>query len=221
MENLKLHPYHLQAYMMLSQLLYEDVIYADETALKLMERGLELFPYETSLWQQAGEIYQKLDEKEYAKNTYKRGLTVDTLDKTLLNRLKSLYGAKEELPPVVAQASKLQGYREKADKFNKMSPYYQQRLRNNIEAYIEEYPEDTNGPILLARVLSLAGNDIKAKELLEKVLEQHPDDLWANLALSTLFYKAEDTHNAKKVLENALFYYPQNELALRRLKALN
>jgi tetratricopeptide (TPR) repeat protein len=102
-----------------------------------------------------------------------------------------------------------------------MSPYYQQRLRADIESYISDYPQDTNGQILLARVLSLAGNDIKSKEVLENVLKEYPEDLWANLALSTLFYKAEDVENAKRCLENALFYYPQNSIALARMKAIS
>ncbi len=222
MENLRLHPYNLQAYAMLSELLYEDVIYADSDALALMERGLTLFPYETGLWRLAGEIYSKLGETEYAKNTYKRGLTVDTLDKELLKRLEKFYpsGALDR-PAILAQAARLQRYNEKADKFAKMSPYYQQRLRSDIESYISDYPQDTNGQILLARVLSLAGNDIKSKEVLESVLKEYPDDLWANLALSTLFYKAEDVENAKRCLEDALFYYPQNSIALARMKAIS
>ena len=221
MDNLRLHPYHLQAYEMLSQLLYEDVIYADENALTLMERGLTLFPYETNLWRLAGEIYQKLGDTEYAKNTYKRGLTVDTLDRELLNRLTALYPAgTADRPGIIAQAQQLQRYQDKANKFNKMSPYYQHRLRTDIEAYIKKYPDDTNGRILLARVLSLAGNDIKAEEVLESVLDEYPDDLWANLALSTLYYKAEDIPKAKQCLQNALFYYPQNALATARLEAL-
>ena len=186
-----------------------------------MERGLTLFPYETSLWRMAGEIYQKLGNTEYAKNTYKRGLTVDTLDSELLKRLSALYPVQSaDRPAVIAQAQRLQRYEDKANKFNKMSPFYQQRLRRDIENYIKDYPDDTNGPILLARVLSLAGNDIKAEEVLESVLAKYPDDLWANLALSTLYYKAEDTTKAKQCLQDALFYYPQNELATARLKAL-
>lgn len=221
MDNLRLHPYHLQAYEMLSQLLHEDVIYADESALALMERGLTLFPYETNLWRLAGEIYQKLGDTEYAKNTYKRGLTVDTLDKELLKRLTALYPAgTADRPEIIAQAQLLQRYQDKANKFNQMSPYYQHRLRTNIEAYIKKYPDDTNGRILLARVLSLAGNDIKAEEVLESVLKEYPDDLWANLALSTLYYKAEDVQKAKQCLQDALFYYPQNALATARLEAL-
>ena len=221
MDNLRLHPYHLQAYEMLSQLLHEDVIYADESALALMERGLTLFPYETNLWRLAGEIYQKLGDTEYAKNTYKRGLTVDTLDKELLKRLTALYPAgTADRPEIIAQAQLLQRYQDKANKFNQMSPYYQHRLRTNIEAYIKKYPDDTNGRILLARVLSLAGNDIKAEEVLESVLKEYPDDLWANLALSTLYYKAEDVQKAKQCLQDALFYYPQNVLATARLEAL-
>ena len=220
-DNLRLHPYNLQGYVMLSQLLDQDVIYADESALSLMERGLKLFPYETNLWRMAGEIYQKLGDTEYAKNTYKRGLTVDTLDRELLRRLKALYPASStDRPAVIAQAQRLQRYQDKADKFNKMSPYYQQRLRRDIESYIKDYPDDTNGRILLARVLSLAGNDIKAEEVLESVLNEYPDDLWANLALSTLYYKAEDTEKAKQCLQDALFYYPQNALATARLEAL-
>ena len=220
-DNLRLHPYNLQGYVMLSQLLDQDVIYADESALSLMERGLKLFQYETNLWRMAGEIYQKLGDTEYAKNTYKRGLTVDTLDRELLRRLKALYPASStDRPAVIAQAQRLQRYQDKADKFNKMSPYYQQRLRRDIESYIKDYPDDTNGRILLARVLSLAGNDIKAKEVLESVLNEYPDDLWANLALSTLYYKAEDTEKAKQCLQDALFYYPQNALATARLEAL-
>lgn len=221
MDNLRLHPYNLSAYGMLSQLLYEDPIYADKSALELLERGLTLFPYETGLWRLAGEIYRKLGETEYAKNIYKRGLAVDTLDKELLGRLEALYAPGEDKPAVLEQAARLQKYQEKAERFNKMSPYYQQRLRSNIEAYIRDYPDDTNGSILLARVLSLAGNGIKAKEVLEEVLEKHPDDLWANLALSTLLYKAEDVEGAKRCLQDALFYYPSNSLALARLQAIS
>lgn len=221
MDNLKLHPYHLQGYLMLVQLLHEDVIYADETALSLMERGLSLFPYETSLWRTAGEVHQKLGDTEYAKNTYKRGLSVDTLDAELLKRLEKLYPARSaDRPAIIAQAKQLQRYQEKADKFDKMSPYYQHRLRAEVEQYIADYPEDTNGKILLARILSLAGNDLKAKEVLDGVLKDYPDDLWANLALSTLYYKAEDLENARRCLQDALFYYPQNALATARLQAL-
>lgn len=221
MENLRLHPYHLQAYQMLIQLLHEDVIYATSDELAMVERALRLFPYETNLWRLAGEIYLKLGETEYAKNIYKRGLTVDTLDRELLKRLRELYpSSQEEKPTILTQAARLQQYQDKANKFKKMAPVYQQRLRNDIEDYMKQYPDDTNGAILLARVLSLGGNDIKSKEVLEHVLAQYPDDLWANLALSTLFYKAEDVEDAKRALQEALFYYPGNEVANARLKAL-
>ena len=220
MENLRLHPYHLQAYGMLAQLLHEDVIYAGSDPLAMLTRGLNLFPYETALWRLTGEIYSKQGEVEYAKNIYKQGLTVDTLDKELLSRLEKLYAQEREKPAIIAQARQLQKYQEKANRFDKMSPYYQQRLRSDIEAYITQYPQDTNGQILLARVLSLGGNDIKSKEMLEQVLQTHPDDLWANLALSTLFYKAEKPQEAARCLQDALFYYPGNNLAAERLKVL-
>ncbi|MCQ2410933.1 MAG: tetratricopeptide repeat protein, partial [Elusimicrobiaceae bacterium] len=220
MENLKLHPYHLQGYRILSQLLYDDVIYAGSDQLALLERGLKLFPYETGLWRLAGEIYTKLGETEYAKNIYKQGLTVDTLDRELLTRLEKLYATEPSKPTVLTQARQLQKYADKANRFDKMSPYYQQRLRNDIESYMRTYPQDTNGAILLARVLSLSGNDIKSKEVLEKILAKYPDDLWANLALSTLFYKAEDPQAAARYLQDVLFYYPDNELAKSRLNVL-
>lgn len=220
MENLKLHPYHLRAYGVLAQLIYEDEMYAGPEALNLLKRGLDLFPYETALWRLVGEIYTKQGELAYAKDIYKRGLTVDTLDKELLTRLDKLYSGTPEKPTVMEQARQLQKYQDKANRFDKMSPYYQQRLRADVEAYVAKYPQDTNGPILLARILSLGGNDIKSKEMLEQVLQNHPDDLWANLALSTLFYKAEKPQEAARCLHNALFYYPGNELALTRLKAL-
>lgn len=220
MENLKLHPYHLQAYGMLAQLLHEDVIYAGTEQLNMLMRGLNLFPYETVLWRLTGEIYSKLGETEYAKDIYKRGLTVDTLDKELLARLEKMYATERDKPTVIEQARQLQKYQEKANRFEKMSPYYQQRLRADVEAYIEKYPKDTNGMILLARVLSLGGNDIKSKEMLEQILQAHPDDLWANLALSTLLYKAEKPQEAARCLQDALFYYPGNQVALARLKVL-
>ncbi len=220
LDNLKLHPYHLQAYEMLAQLLHDNVIYAEADELAMVQRGLELFPYDTGLWRLVGEIYVQQGDIEHAKNIYLRGLKVDTLDKELLTRLEKLYAGVKEKPELLAQAGQLQKYNDKASRFGQMSPFYQQRLRSDIEAYCLKYPEDTNGSILLARVLSLAGNDIKSKEVLEKVLRQHPDDLWANLALSTLFYKAENVPEAVRCLQDALFYYPGNELALARLKAL-
>ena len=219
-DHLKLHPYHLEAYHLLSGLLQNNIIYADETSIYLLERGLSLFPYETNLWRQAGEIYSKLGEAEQAKNTYLRGLAVDTLDKELLRRLNNLFPKKEEKPELLAQAKLLQEYSARADKFSKMSTKNQLQLRGDIEKYIADYPGDTNGPILLARVLSLSGNDIKAKEELEGVLEKFPDDLWANLALSTLYYKAEDLKRAEHALRDALFYYPGNAVATARLNVL-
>ena len=220
MENLRLHPYHLQAYEMLTQLLHDNIIYATGEEMAMAERGLALFPYETNLWRLVGETYEKLGEIEQAKNCYERGLKVDTLDKELVSRLEKLYTGKRDKPAVIAQAQQLQKYQDKANRFDKMSAYYQQRLRNDIEAYVKQYPDDTNGEILLARVLSLAGNDIKSKMILEQILAKHPDDLWANLALSTLFYKAENLSDARRVLHDALFYYPGNTLAQKRLEAL-
>ena len=220
-EHLRLHPYHLEGYKLLSALLHENSLYVGTTENALLQRALELFPYETQLWRQVGEIDEKKGDLEQAKNTYLRGLTVDTLDADLLKRLTKLYESSSQKPEVLAQARLLQQYNAKADKFTKMSAFYQRQLRQNIEEYIKQFPQDTNGPILLARVLSLSGNDIKAAELLESVLVKHPDDLWANLALSTLYYKAENLEKARRALENALFYYPDNQTALNRLKMLS
>ena len=220
-EHLRLHPYHLEGYKLLSALLHENILYVGTTENALLQRALELFPYETQLWRQVGEIDEKKGDLEQAKNTYLRGLTVDTLDADLLKRLTKLYESSSQKPDVLAQARLLQQYNAKADKFTKMSAFYQRQLRQNIEEYIKQFPQDTNGPILLARVLSLSGNDIKAEELLESVLIKHPDDLWANLALSTLYYKAENLEKARRALENALFYYPDNQTALNRLKMLS
>ncbi len=219
-QHLKLHPYHLSSYKLLSALLYQHIIYAEDDIMALVERGLTLFPYETSLWRQAGEIYQKKGNLEYAKNAYQRGLAVDTLDRDLLKRLDNLYPVPAEKPVLLTQARRLQGYQEKVSKFNKMAPFYQHKLRENIEQYIAQYPQDANGKILLARVLSLGGNDLKAEELLEQVLAVHPDNLWAHLALSSLYYQAEDWARARRSLENALFYYPDNETAQTRLRVL-
>lgn len=220
-ENLKLHPFNLEGYLLLAQLVHEDVIYADEDSLKLLERGLGLFPYETNLWILTGEIYLKREETEYAKNIFKRALTIDTLSKTLYRHLSKLYGKSDEKPAVLAQAARLQADRAKLNNFQTLSRAARQKLRAELEDYAKQYPDDTNGPILLARYFTLSGNDIKSKEVLEGVLENHPDDLWANLALSTLLYKAEDLNSAKYYLQRALFYYPKNETAEKRLKALS
>ncbi len=221
MEHLRLNPYDLQAYKLLAQLLHEQIIYAGADEKMMLERGLTLFKYETNLWRTAGEIYEKQNDVENAKNIYLRGLKVDTLDGNLLKRLDTLFADSNEKPPLLAQARTLQTYQEKVGKFAKMSAHYQHKLRENIEAYVQQFPDDTNGEILWARVLSLGGNDLKAEEILRRVLTAHPDDLWAGLALSSLYYKAEDCAGAKRALENVLFYYPDNASAQKRLKELN
>ncbi|MBQ3667238.1 MAG: tetratricopeptide repeat protein, partial [Elusimicrobiaceae bacterium] len=221
MDNLRLHPYHLQAHKLLSTLLYQNTIYAGEEELAMLEKGLTLFPYESVLWKQLGEIYQKPGENERAQNVYLRGLETDTLSKELLTRLEKMYPSTAERPPLLAQARTLQSYQDKAAKFDKMSTLYQHKLREDIEKYVMQYPQDMNGHILLARVLSLSGNDLKSEEQLRQVLRQRPDNLWANLALSSLYYQAEDLDGARRALENALFYYPDNATALTRLEKLN
>jgi len=222
-ETVRLDPFNLSAYETLSELVKNDIIYADVDTLSLLEKGGELFPYDTSLWHNIGTIYLKRGEKEYAKTVYKNALAIDTLDKSLLRSLKKLYTKeeKDEMPPVIAQAQELQGYYEQIQNLRGTSKSMLKKLRDNLEKYIEKYPDDTNGPILLARYFSLTGNDIKSKEILENVLEKYPDDLSANLALASLLQRAEDIEAAKKYLENALFYYPQNQTAARRLSRLN
>ncbi len=220
MDNLRLHPYHLEAYELLATLLYENTIYAGDDELDMLGRGLELFPYDTNLWLQTGEIFQKQGDMERAKNIYVRGLAVDTLSRELLTRLEKLYPSKQDQPTLLAQVRTLQGYQDKAGKFNKMSPFYQHKLREQIETYVADYPEDMNGRILLARVLSLSNNDLKAEEQLNQVLREHPDNLWANMALSTLYYQAEDIDGSTRALENALFYYPNHAVALQRMEEL-
>ena len=206
---------------MLATLLYQNTIYAGEEELAMLEKGLTLFPYESVLWKQLGEIYQKQGENERAQNVYLRGLETDTLSKELLTRLEKMYPSTAERPPLLAQARTLQSYQDKAAKFDKMSTLYQHKLREDIEKYVMQYPQDMNGHILLARVLSLSGNDLKSEEQLRQVLRQRPDNLWANLALSSLYYQAEDLDGARRALENALFYYPDNATALARLEKLN
>ena len=220
MDNLRLHPYHLEAYKLLAGLLYENTIYAGDETYAMLERGLTLFAYDTALWRQTGEIYQKQGEQERAKDIYLRGLNVDTLDKELLTRLEKMYPQTQQRPTILAQARILQGYQEKVTKFSKMSAVNQHKLRAQLEDYVAQYPQDANGSILLARVLSLSGNDLKAEEALQRVLQKYPDHLWANLALSSLYYKAEDETGARRALRNALFYYPDNATALARLRAL-
>ncbi|MBO7237967.1 MAG: O-antigen ligase family protein [Elusimicrobiaceae bacterium] len=219
-ETVRLDPFNLAAYETLSELVKNDVIYADADTLNLLERGVTLFPYDTSLWHNLGTIYLKRGEKEYAKTIYKNALTIDTLDKSLLRSLKKLYGEEDELPTVIAQATELQGYYDQIQNLRGTSKADLKKLRENLEHYIQTYKEDTNGLILLARYFSLTGNDIKSKELLEMVLAQFPDDLSANLALASLLQRAEDTETAKKYLQNALFYYPKNQTASRRLERL-
>ena len=220
-ETVRLDPFNLSAYEMLSELLKEDVIRADADTLALLERGVMLFPYDTGLWHNLGSIYLKRGETEYAKTIYKDALTIDTLDKSLLRSLKKLYLPKEEMPAIIAQATELQKYYDQIQNLRGTSKNELKKLRERLETYVEKYPDDTNGPILLARYFALTGNDIKSKELLEDVLEKYPDDLSANLALSSLLQRAEDTQNAKKYLQNALFYYPKNQTAARRLEKLN
>ena len=221
MDHLRLHPYHLEAYKLLATLLQENIIYATDDEAAMLGKGLSLFPYEMSLWCQVGEIYQKQGNIPYAQDAYLRGLAIDMLNKDLLSRLEKMYPASQQRPALLAQAKQLQGYQEKAGKFDKMSPFYQHKLREDIETYVAQYPEDANGHILLARVLSLSGNDLKAEEQLQQVLHQHPDNLWANLALSSLYYQAEDKVGARRALQNALFYYPDNATALSRLNKLD
>ncbi|MBQ8844210.1 MAG: O-antigen ligase family protein [Elusimicrobiaceae bacterium] len=219
-ETLRLDPFNLSAYETLGKLVREDVIYADQDTMTILERGLDLFPYDTSLWHDVGDIYLKRGEKEYAKTIYKKALTIDTLDKSLLRSLSKLYDKTEEQPEVLAQAKQLQDYYDQVNHIQGSSKTKLKKLREQLEKYIEVYPQDTNGSILLARYFMLTGNDIKSKELLEQVLEKYPDDLSANLALASLLQQAEDTQSAKKYLQNVLFYYPQNQTATRRLERL-
>lgn len=219
-ETLLINPFNLQAYELLGNLLKGDIIYAESDAMSILERGLTLFPHDTSLWHDVGRIYLKRGEKEYAKIVYKKALEIDTLDKSLLHSLKKLYEKNEVLPEVIAQAEQLQKYYDQIQNLRGSSKKTLKVLRENLEKYVEQHPQDTNGLILLARYFTLTGNDIKSKELLEEVLAEHPDDLSANLALSSLFQKAEDSEEAKRYLQNALFYYPQNQTALRRLQRL-
>lgn len=219
-QTLQLDPFNLSAYEMLAQLVKNDVILAEGDTMSLLERGLELFPYDTSLWHDVGAIYLKRGEKEYAKTIYKKALTMDTLDKSLLRSLKKLYDKDEELPDVLAQATRLQGYYDQIQNLRGTPKRALKELRTQLEEYIEAYPDDTNGPILLARYFTLTGNDIKSKELLEGVLEKYPADLSANLALASLLQKAEDTASARQYLQHVLFYYPQNPTATRRLERL-
>ncbi len=218
--NVQLNPYNLQAYNMLAELIKDNVIYANTENLKLLERATHLFPYSASLWTALGEIYVKREEPEFAKNIYKKGLAADTLDRSLLRGLTRLYKKGEELPPVVAQAKRIQALHIKTANYWTQPKAVRKALRADIEAYIKEYPEDTNGPILLAQYFNQAGNDLMSKSVLEGVLAQHPEDLSANLALSTLLYRAEQTDLAKYYLNNALFYYPGNATAKKRLEAL-
>ncbi|MBR2504573.1 MAG: O-antigen ligase family protein, partial [Elusimicrobiaceae bacterium] len=109
-ETLRLDPFNLGAYETLGKLVREDVIYADQDTMTILERGLDLFPYDTSLWHDVGDIYLKRGEKEYAKTIYKKALTIDTLDKSLLRSLSKLYDKTEEQPEVLAQAKQLQDY---------------------------------------------------------------------------------------------------------------
>lgn len=220
-ETVRLAPFNLTAYETLAELVKNDIIYADTDTLALLERGVQLFPYDIGLWHNLGTLYLKRAEKEYAKTIYKQALTIDTLDKSLLRSLKKLYAKGETLPPVLEQAEQLQKYYDQIQNLRGTSKRNLKVLRDNLEGYIERYPEDTNGRILLARYFSLTGNDIKSKEILEEVLSSHPDDLSANLALSALLRKAEDTTTARQYLENVLFYYPNNQTAERRLKNLN
>ena len=219
-EALRLSPFNLMGYDMLAALVQEDIIYADADTLTILERGLKLFPYDTQLWHDVGFIYLKRGEKEYAKTIYKNALETDTLDKSLLSSLKKLYDSKEELPAVLEQATQLQGYYDKVQHLRGASKNNFRKLREQLEKYIEDYPQDANGVILLARFFSLTGNDIKSKELLEQVLAVHPDNLSANLALASLLQKAEDIPDARRYLNNVLFYYPRNQIALRRLEQL-
>lgn len=219
-QNIKLNPYNLQAYDMLADLIKQNVIYANAENLKLLERGTGLFPYASSLWTALGEIYVKREEPEFAKNIYKKGLTADTLDRSLLRGLTRLYKKGEPLPSVVAQAKRIQDLHVKTANYWTQPKAVRKALRGNIEAYIKDYPDDTNGPILLAQYFNQAGNDLMSKSVLEGVLAKYPQDLSANLALSTLLYRAEQTDLAKYYLKSALFYYPGNATAQKRLAAL-
>lgn len=220
-ETLRLDPFNSGAYETLAQLVKADVIYAEGDTMTLLERGLKLFPYNTALWHAAGAVYLKRGEKEHAKTIYKNALEIDTLDKSLLKSLSNLYGKEEEVPSVLAQAKELQKYYDQIQNLQGSSRSALKKLRERLEAYVQKYPQDTNGAILLARYFTLTGNDIKSKELLEEVLAKHPDDLSASLALASLFQKAEDAQEARRWLNNALFYYPQNQTALRRLERLD
>ena len=219
-ETLRLDPFNLGAYETLAALVQQDVIYADEDTMSLLEKGLRLFPYDASLWHAVGGIYLKHGETEYAKTVYKNALTIDTLDKSIRRSLAKLYANDEEKPEILTQAQTLQGYYDRVQNMQGMSKSNLKQLRTQLESYVEKYPSDPNGLILLARYFALTGNDIKSKEMLEAVLAKRPDNLSANLALASLLQQAEDVPAAKYYLQNALFYYPANRTAANRLKRL-
>ena len=217
---LELDPFNVGAYETLAELAKEDIIYADVDTMNLLERGVKLFRYDAGLWHAIGAIYLKRGETEYAKTVYKDALTVDTLDKSLRRSLDKLYSDGEDEPEILSQAKLLQGYYDQVQNLRGTSRSGLRQLRNQLEDYMKQYPDDPNGAILLARYFSLTGNDIKSKELLEGVLAKEPDNLSANLALSSLLLQAEDVQAAKKYLQNALFYYPGNRTAESRLSKL-
>lgn len=185
----------------------------------LVERAVRFFPYRSDFWELAGYIYARQDRKDKTQQLYEQGLAVNPFDENLYQAVSLLYKEKM-LPLLLMQTAALRRYHKDLNAWSTLPSANREALQKELEQYVQTYPQDMNGQILLARLLAEKQEWEQSKQTLRRVLQQQPENIWAWLALSSVFYKTNDARLAKEALQNVLFYAPENRLARERLARL-
>jgi len=216
---LLLDPYHVTAYgaFLAARAATPAAVNSDDEIL--LERAVRFYPYRSDFWELAGYIYARNDRKDKMQQLYEQGLTVNPFDENLYQAVSLLYKEKT-IPLLLMQTSALRRYQKALGEWNTLTTDYKEGIQKELEQYVQTYPQDMNGQILLARVFAEKQEWEQSRKTLRHVLQQQPENIWAWLALSSVFYKTNDARQAKNALENVLFYSPENRLARERLARL-
>jgi len=206
----------------------------DETAMKLNERLLEMYPGTKQIAFHMALTYKKRGDNELALEEFKKIMADEPANVTVLQHIMEIYEAKEEYDKVIECAYKIVNIdNTRTDMQDKIISIYQQQ--GNIQKIIEIYeymlkvdPSRSDIRDKILEIYEQEGKQNKIIEMYQNILQQEPDriDIRQKLIqyyategkvekmleessiLADVFLRNDDFDKAESLYKNVLAFIP-------------
>lgn len=208
---LSLYPAYYPAAQSFTALIAGDTALETPDNVRVLEASSNAFAFSGEMKLLLAGIYSRQSNLPAAANAAAQALQADIFDPDALQIL-SQFGETDLLKKARAA---------QALKAALAKPQMPKDIESQIRSFAKEHPQDFAPAMLLAEFYFRTDNPQKAAEILLAVYPQNKNNPAVNFALASAYTALQNPREAAYYLNQILALNPHNELAARRLAALN